>query len=114
MANFSPHTPYTVPFYIHVPDGIKNVKGVSVKTYTKNETLFFGSFRTFGGTETTSNGTVAVENTGTLETWFDPTIKSDCQIEIDSTLYEILGTPENINMRNQYLVIRLRAVKGGV
>ena len=71
------------------------------------------SFRTFGGTEKTSNGQIVVENTATLETWFRQDITPASRFKIDGTTYEVLGAPENIGMRNQYLVAKVRAVKGG-
>ena len=54
-----------------------------------------------------------VENTGVVQTWYRPDIKADCRLVIDGLDYEILGTPENINMSNQYLQMKVRAVKGG-
>ena len=112
MADYKPNTPYNVPFFLMVPE-YKTIKGVKKKIYVKNEEPFFCSFRTFGGTEKIINDVIAVENTATVETWYDPSIKADCQIEVDGQMYEILGTPENINMRNQYMVLKVRAIKGG-
>lgn len=112
MADYKPNTPYNVPFFLMVPS-IVTVKGVKKKVYSKNETPFYCSFRTFGGTERTVNDAIVVEDTGTVETWYDPFIKADCQIEINGQAYEILGTPENINMRNQYMVFKVKAIKGG-
>lgn len=112
MSNFKPNLPYDVPFYVLTPT-TEVVKGVPKKTYSKDPTIFYCSFRTFGGTETTVNGITVVEDTATLETWYDPLIKANCQIEVDGQIYEILGTPENINKRNQYLVLKVRSIKGG-
>lgn len=112
MSNFTPSLPFNVPFHLLIPD-YKTVKGVSTKTFEKSEKPYFCSFRTFGGTEKNVNGVLVVEDTATIETWFTPEIKSDCNIEVDGQQYEILGTPENINKRNQYLVFKVRAVKGG-
>ena len=110
--SFTPNTPYNVPFFLLQPT-YKKVKGVKQKTFVKNNTIFYCSFKTFGGTEKIINDVLCVEDTGTLETWFDPIIKADCQIEIDGKKYEILGTPENINLQNQYMTFKVRAVKGG-
>ena len=61
------------------------------------------------------NGLYSVENTAVIETWYRPDIKSDCRIGVPQTgeIYEILGQPENIEMRNQYLKIKVRQIKGG-
>lgn len=111
MADYKPSGPFVVPAILQVPT-TKSIKGVLTKTYEKKDDIFV-SFRTFGGTERTSNDAIMVENTGTVETWYRPDIKSDCRLIIDDLPYEILGTPENISMRNQYLVFKVRAVKGG-
>ena len=79
--------------------------------------IIYGSFRSFGGTEITSNGAYTVEDTATIETWYRPDIKSDCRLVLaddTSAVYEIVGTPEDIEMRHQFLHIRVRRVKGGV
>lgn len=111
MADFKPSTPYNVPAVLQIPQE-KTIKGVKKKIYEGGENIFI-SFRTFGGTEKTSNDQIVVEDTGLVETWFRPDIKSDCRILIGEEKYEILGTPENIGMRNMYLVFKVRALKGG-
>ena len=77
--------------------------------------LIYGNFRTFGGTERDVNGLYSIENTATIETWFRPDIKSNCRIGIPETgeIYEILGEPENIGMRSQYLRLKVIQHKGG-
>lgn len=91
--------------------------GVQKKTFPtmENGLDFNGSFRTFGGTEKTIDGLLSVENTAVVETWYRPDIASNCRIGVPETgkVFEILGEPENIGMRNQYLRIKLIEVKGG-
>lgn len=61
-----------------------------------------------------SNETLVIEDTATIETWYRPDIKSDCIFEdVNGKRYEILGTPENINMRNQIVKVKIRAISGG-
>jgi hypothetical protein len=103
---------------VMVPE-ITTVKGTPKKTYPKPEDVpedlqIFGSLRTFGGTETTSNDLYVVLDTAVIETWYRPDIKSDCRLYIIPTgdIYEITGTPENIYMQNQYLKIRAKRVGG--
>ena len=112
MGEYKPDTPYNVPFFLMIPVD-ETIKGVRMKVFHKIEKPFYCSFRTFGGTEKVANGIISVEDTATIETWYDPQIKSDCNIEVDGLVYEILGTPENINMRNQWMKFKVRAVKGG-
>lgn len=112
MADFKPNTPFNVPFFLLTPEYIK-VKGVAKKAFKKSDNPFYCSFRTFGGTEKVVNDVLVLEDTATLETWYDPNITASCNIEIDGQQYEILGTPEDINRRHQYLVVKVRAIKGG-
>lgn len=112
MADYKANFPYNVAAFLLIPKK-QNVKGVTKKTYTPEAEPFFCSFKTFGGTEKIVNDVVTVENTATVETWYNPKITSDCYIRVENVDYEILGTPENINMRNQYMKFKVRAVKGG-
>lgn len=116
--NYKPSMPFNVAMRLLTPIET-NVKGTLKKTFTNDPeadgTLFYGSFRTFGGTESTSNDLYTVIDTATIDTWYSPDICADCRVYIESTgeTYDILGTPENINMRNQYLQIKVRKVGGG-
>lgn len=112
MATYKPNTPYNVPVTLLTPT-TKTVKGVLKKVYPETGETVFCSARTFGGTEKLVNGVIVVDNTATVETWYRPDIKADCRFLIDGIPYEILGTPENINMRNQYMNVKVRAIKGG-
>ena len=91
--------------------------GVPTATYPDIDDgeLFMGSFRTFGGSEREINGQYAVEKTATIETWYREDIKSDCRIGVPQTgeVYQIMGAPENIEMRNQYMRMRVIAIQGG-
>ena len=114
MANYRPSEPFVVPMFLFIPE-TKVVKGVVKKLYPESGELFYCSFRTFGGTESFSNDVLTVEDTATVETWYRPDIKADCIIKnVDGKTYEILGNPENINMRNQIIRFKVRAVSGGV
>lgn len=112
MKEFKPDTPYNVAAVLQIPTDTY-IKGVHKKSYPDEGEMIYISFRTFGGSETKSNGITVVEDTGTVETWYRPDIKSNCRLLINGTSYEILGTPENIGNRNMWLVFKVRAVKGG-
>jgi SPP1 family predicted phage head-tail adaptor len=100
--------------FLYIPTTTTS-KGSAKKTYPENGEQIFCRFRTFGGTETTVNGVLVVENTATVETWYRPDIKSDCVIkDVSGLSYEILGTPEDIEQRHQFLHFKVRAIKGGV
>ena len=112
MKEYQPQTPFNVPgVYYKCTETM--VKGSLVKTYISPGTTFYCSFRTFGGTERENNGLTVIENTATIETWYDPELTSDCKIEIGGVSYEILGVPENIEMRNKWYKFKVRATRGG-
>lgn len=113
MSNYRPNVPFNVPAFLLVPT-YSSVKGVPKKDFVAEESPFFCSFRTFGGTEKTVNDMIVVENTAVVETYYDPRFTAECNIRVNGLDYEILGTPENINMRNQFLKFKVRAVEGGV
>lgn len=116
MADYKPQLPFSKPLYLLVPT-YEMVKGVEKKLYPEptDKMIIFASFKTYGGTETTVNGVYSVIDTANIETWYRPDIKSDCRIMRveDGATYEIIGEPENINMRNQFLKFKVRRVKGG-
>ena len=116
MSNFTPSLPYTVPIFILAPT-TKIVKGVPVKSYPEpsEDNLAFCSFKTYGGTETESNGVITVVDTANVETFYNPEIKADCRIMLAETseLYEVMGKPEDIDQRHQFVKFKVRGVAGG-
>lgn len=109
------YAPFNVAMRLLVPTS-KVVKGATVKTYPSPDDapLIMGSFRTFGGTENFENNIYTIIDTAIIETWYRPDIKADCQLYICQTgeTFDIIATPENINMQNQYLQIKVRKVGG--
>lgn len=105
-------SPFNVALLLYVP-AYKTAYGVATKEYATGERIN-GSFRSFGGTERDINGVLSVEDTAVVETWYRPDIKADCRIGVLGTdrLYEVLGEPEDIEMRHQYLRFRVRRVQG--
>ena len=116
MASYKPSLPFNVPMYVLTPIYSK-VKCVTVKKYPEptDDNLFYGSFKTFGGTESESNGVLTVLDTASIETWYRPDITSGCQIKLveNNKVYEVIGEPENINMRNQFMKFKVQRVTGG-
>ena len=116
MAQYKPSLPFFVPLIVLTPT-YTTVSGVKKKTYPspENGILIYGTFKTYGGTERDVNGVYSIEDTADIETWYRPDITSNCRIAVADTnaIYDILGEPENINMRNQYLKFKVMRVKGG-
>lgn len=115
-VNYRPSAPFNVPLVLLIPT-YTTVSGVRKKTFPEiaDGILFNGSFKSYGGTERDVNGIYSIEDTANVQTWYRPDIKSGCRVAIAGTnaVYDILGEPENIDMRNQYLVFKVSRVKGG-
>lgn len=117
MRGYTPAVPFNVPMFLLIPTE-EVVKGVPVKKYPSPSEgeLIFGSFRSFGGTETENNGILTVTDTANIETWYRPDIKANCRIclaQQPTKIYEIMGTPENINLQNQFMKFKVQSVAGG-
>lgn len=102
----------TTPMQLQIPKS-ETVLGVSKKTYVDDEIIMV-NFKTYGGTESVSNDVLSVIDTAQITCWYSPNIKSDCRLKrlTDGAIFEILGEPENLEMRNQILYFKIRRVKG--
>lgn len=114
MSEFKPSYPFTTPIELLIPT-YTTTKGVPTKTFPSSGIRLNCSWKTYGGTEMLTNDLYTVIDTATVETWYRPDIKSDCRIKLFSTgqVYEIVGAPENVNMRNQFAKFKVKAVEGG-
>ena len=89
--------------------------GVPKKTWVEIDGVIAVNFKSYGGTETNNNGVLSIEDTAQIVCWYRPDIRSDCRLIrlSDGAAFEILGEPENIEMRNQFLKFKVRRIKGG-
>lgn len=114
--NYKPQNTFSTPLVLLTPT-YTTVNGVRKKTFPAVEdgAPFFASFKTYGGTERDVNGVYSVEDTANIETWFRPDITSGCRVAIAGTsaVYDIVGEPENLDMRNKFLKFKITRVKGG-
>lgn len=109
---YRPKEAFTTPIHLLNPT-YTSVKGVTVKEFPETGELIFCSFKTYGGTETTVNGVLTVINTANVETWYRPDITSASRIKLGSSVYEVMGEPENIDQRSQFMKFKVRGVNGG-
>lgn len=113
MARYKPTAPFTVALMLLVPT-LVTAKGSPKKVYPATGDIINCSFRSFGGTEVQNNGVLTIENTAKVQTWYRPDITADCRLQTsDNRQWEIIGGPENVEMRNQYLNITIRLIEGG-
>lgn len=101
--------------YMRLVAKSERVNGVTVKTYDPDGVTRFCNFSTYGGTEQVVNGVLTVEDTAQMVTWYEPDITSADRIRLleTGTDYEIIGEPENIELRKQEMQFKVRRVKGG-
>lgn len=103
----------TTAMRLQIPVG--NVSyGVNKKDYRDIDGVIMANFKTYGGTEQNNNGILSVIDTANVCCWYRPDIKSGCRLVrlSDGATFEILGEPENIEMRNQFLKFKVQRVKG--
>lgn len=109
---YTPTDPFNVVAELFNPT-YSTIKGVTTKKLESADYINC-SFKTYGGTESTSNDVLTVIDTANVETWYRPDITSASVIKVNGKLYEVIGEPENINQRCQFLKFKVRGVKGGV
>ena len=109
--SYRPSEPFSTVIELYNPT-IKSVKGVLVKTYERVDAINC-SFKTYGGTENIVNDVYSVIDTANIETWYRPDITSASQIRLGAKTYEVIGEPEDIEQRHQFLKFKVRGVKGG-
>lgn len=114
MSEFKPSFPFSTAVELLIPTYV-NKKGSQTKVFPSEGIQINCSWKTYGGTETTTNDVYTIVDTANVETWYRPDIKSDCRLKVIETgdVYEILGKPENVDMRNQFLKFKVRGIQGG-
>lgn len=109
---YTPKQPFTVAAKI-LTASFDTVNGIPTKTFKAGD-VFYCSARAYGGTEKIVDGKYLIEDTLTVETWYRPDLTSECRIEFleDSSEWEILNTPEDIDLRHQFIRFKVRRYKG--
>ena len=109
---YRPREPFTTPVLLFNPT-YETVLGVTKKVYPEKGELIFCSFKTYGGTESAVNDQLAVIDTANIETWYRPDITSASMIKLGAKEYEVMGEPEDIEQRHQFLKFKVRGVQSG-
>lgn len=120
ISEFKPALPYIVPI-VFIPPIKKKIKGVLTTSYqnieeVEEKNLVFCSFKTFGGTEQIINDIYTIIDTANIETFYKPEITKGSKIVLMESKeeYEIIGSPENINQRNQFMKFKVKKIEGCV
>lgn len=107
---YRPTEPFSTALELYNPT-YKTVKGVTIKEWLSAGVINC-SFKTYGGTESTVNDAYTLIDTAKVETWYRPDITAASRVMLGNKSYEVIGEPEDIAQRHQYLVFKVRGVQG--
>lgn len=109
---YQPQVPFNVAA-MHLKRSVEKIYGVNQETFTEGSVLFC-SAKSYGGSEKTVNGVSVIEDTWTVDTWYNPEIKKGDHLRFldDNAEYEVLASPENINRRGQYMRFKVLRIGG--
>ncbi len=65
------------------------------------------AWKSKGGTENMQSGSLVVEDTAEVTTWYMPGIGQQDIVILNDDTYEIINI-ENVEMRNQYLILKVK------
>jgi hypothetical protein len=102
---------FTTPA-VHKKATEETVNGRTVKDHKPVGTVR-GKFKLKGTQEITANGLTVVNDKTTFTTWYKADYEASDILTIGGIDYKIIGTPENVEMRNRYSVIMLERISGG-
>lgn len=97
---------------VHMKAVAKTVNNRTTKRKTEVGTVR-GKFKQKGTAETNANGLTVVNEKTTFITWYKPDFTAADILVINGIEYEIKGEPENVEMRNRYVIITLERIGGG-
>lgn len=105
----------TTPLILQTPTA-GSYNGVQTKTFTDSSSVIYANYKTYGGTDRKTDGVWEVEDTAQIVCWYRPDITSGCRIKraTDGAVFEIIGEPEDIEQRRQFLKFKIKRIKGGV
>lgn len=92
----------------------KKVNGVNTEVYEPDEDVLWVGAKSYGGTEKNVNDVYTIIDTMEFTCYYTSNIQSSDRLEIltDGSVWEILNTPENIDMRGAFMKIKCRRWHG--
>ena len=101
-----------VTLAVHKKPTTQIINGHNQKTYYVVGNIK-GKFKQKSTSQLNANGLVIVEDKVTYTTWWNNNFEAQDILTINNNDYEILGQPENVEMRSRYAVLNLVLIKGG-
>lgn len=92
----------------------KRVNGVMSREYEPCEDVIWVGAKSYGGTEKNVDGIYTIEDTIEFTMYYNPEMKSSSRLELlgDGSMWEVLNTPENIDMRGAFMRFKGRRLHG--
>lgn len=111
--NFEPSLPFDIPALL-LKKHTEKINGANQPYFTEAEEPFFCSAKSYGGTEKQVNGVTVIEDTWTIDAYYDPTFDAGDKIRFldDNSEFEILARPENINRKGLYMRFKCTRIGG--
>lgn len=97
---------------IHKKATYTTVNGRQVKEFVAVGNLR-GKFKLKGTSEMNANGLFVVNDKTSFTTWWKNDFEAKDIITIGGVDYQIIGTPENVEMRGRYAILNLEKISGG-
>ena len=94
---------------MHKKPATQIINGHNQKTYSEVGTIK-GQFKQKNTSELNANGIVIVETKITFTTWWNNNLTAQDILTINNIDYEIVGQPENVEMRSSYAVLNLSLI----
>lgn len=112
MMDYKPQGPFDVRFQL-LKHTNTNVKGVNVESYTEDFKAWCSLIQ-YGTNEINFTDLKANQNSWSFESYYSSKIKAGDRIKILKTgeIYDIVGTPENVRMRNMYIKFKMVLTNG--
>lgn len=113
MADYKPQLPFNVTAE-HLPKIIEKVNGVNNVSYPDSGKRFCCNAIAWVGTRKNINDVSTEEDTLTIETFYNPTIKKDDRIKLldDDSIWRVETKPEIIRRFTQFMKFKVVAIGG--
>lgn len=99
---------------IHKKPQVVEINGRTQKTFVNAvKPNIKGKFKLKGTSEITANGLIVVNGKTSFLTWWKKDFESGDVLNIGGVDYQIIGSPENVEMRGRYAVLNLEKIEGG-
>lgn len=110
---YVPSAVLNTPARIHVAVE-RRVNGVMSREYEPVDHVTWVSAKSYGGKEKVVDGVYSVEDTMDFVAYFDPQLTSTARLELlgDGSMWEIVNTPENTDLRGSFVRFKGRRLHG--